>query len=55
LNQNLKNAKEDLIQGRLTLQQATSNWDVTIDELLSYIIKEQGNEDKNVCNTQGSN
>jgi hypothetical protein len=44
LNQNLKNAKEDLMQGRLTLLQAISKWDVTAQELLNYI-REEDNKD----------
>jgi len=46
LNQNLKNAMEDLMQGRLTLLQAISKWDVTSKELLNYIQEEaEKNED----------
>jgi len=45
LNQNLKNAKEDLMQGRLTLQQATSKWDVTYKELLNYIQEEDSKDE----------
>lgn len=46
MNQNLKNAKEDLMQGRLTLLQAISKWDVTSKELLNYIQEEaEKNED----------
>jgi hypothetical protein len=45
LNQNLKNAKEDLMQGRLTLQQATSKWDVTSKELLNYIQEEDSKDE----------
>ena len=46
MNENLKNAKEDLMQGRLTLLQAVSKWDVTSKELLKYIQEEdKKNED----------
>ena len=44
MNQNLKNAKEDLMQGRLTLLQAISKWDVTAQELFNYI-REEDNKD----------
>jgi len=45
LNQNLKNAKEDLMQGRLTLLQTISKWDVTAQELLNYIQEEDGKDE----------
>jgi len=45
LNQNLKNAKEDLMQGRLTLLQAISKWDVTTKELLNYIQEEDSKDE----------
>jgi hypothetical protein len=45
LNQNLKNAKEDLMQGRLTLLQTTSKWDVTTQELLNYIQEEDSKDE----------
>ena len=45
MNQNLKNAKEDLMQGRLTLLQAISKWDVTAQELINYI-KEEDRKDE---------
>ena len=45
LNQNLKNAKEDLMQGRLTLLQTISKWDVTSQELLNYIQEEDSKDE----------
>ena len=45
LNQNLKNAKEDLMQGRLTLLQTISKWDVTTQELLNYIQEEDSKDE----------
>ena len=45
MNQNLKNAKEDLMQGRLTLLQTISKWDVTSQELLNYIQEEDSKDE----------
>ena len=45
MNQNLKNAKEDLMQGRLTLLQTISKWDVTSQELLNYIQEEDSTDE----------
>tara|TARA_R110002167_G_scaffold190195_3_gene392484 strand:+ start:597 stop:752 length:156 start_codon:yes stop_codon:yes gene_type:complete len=38
LENNLKSASEDVKEGRLTLIQALSKWDVHADELLNFII-----------------
>ena len=55
LNQNLKNARDDVTQGRLTLLQAMSKWDVTSRELVEFIInqhdKEQTLKEKRIDNT----
>ena len=39
MENNLKSASEDVKEGRLTLIQALSKWDVHADELLKFIIK----------------
>ena len=55
MNQNLKNARDDVTQGRLTLLQAMSKWDVTSRELVEFIInqhdKEQTLKEKRIDNT----
>jgi hypothetical protein len=40
VNNNLENARKDVMEGHLTLLQALSKWDVTSKELVDYIINQ---------------
>lgn len=51
MKQNLENAHSDFTTGLLTLLQACSKWDVTVDELIRYIREGHANESKGKCNS----
>tara|TARA_B100001059_G_C17506829_1_gene413797 strand:- start:487 stop:654 length:168 start_codon:yes stop_codon:yes gene_type:complete len=40
MNQNLKSARDDVVNGRLSLIQALNKWDLKHDELLKFMMEQ---------------